>query len=175
MRKVIAARLTESKATIPHYYSRMECSIDNMLAFRKTLKAAGVTKFEKTSYLGDGGSEPCPSCAVSKQPAWLLSVHWEGGAVTDGEHTPPGCSWASTRKTVKVSRTQDELKKLEAALDERLAQRERWLEAAAKALETEPPLEAVDALLAEARDMQIHYAGLDTPARRLLAQVTMWL
>ena len=26
-----------------------------------------------------------------------------------------------------------------------------------------------------ARDMQIHYAGLDTPARRLLAQVTMWL
>ena len=42
MRKVIAARLTESKATIPHYYSRMECSIDNMLAFRKTLKAAGV-------------------------------------------------------------------------------------------------------------------------------------
>ena len=26
-----------------------------------------------------------------------------------------------------------------------------------------------------ARDMQIHYAGLDRPARRLLAQVTMWL
>ena len=137
------------------------------------LKAAGVTKIEKTSYLGDGGSEPCPSCAVSLQPAWLLSVHWDGGAVTDGEHTPPGCSWATTRKTVKVSRTQDELKKLEAALDERLAQRERWLEAAAKALDTEPPLEAVDALLAEARDMQIQEV-LGERLQRLQQQGLEW-
>jgi pyruvate dehydrogenase E2 component (dihydrolipoamide acetyltransferase) len=42
MRKIIAARLTESKATIPHYYSRMECNIDHMLSYRKTLKDVGV-------------------------------------------------------------------------------------------------------------------------------------
>ena len=42
MRKIIAGRLTESKATIPHYYTRMECNIDNMLSFRKVLKTSGV-------------------------------------------------------------------------------------------------------------------------------------
>jgi pyruvate dehydrogenase E2 component (dihydrolipoamide acetyltransferase) len=42
MRKIIAARLTESKATIPHFYTRMECNIDMMLEYRKTLKNAGV-------------------------------------------------------------------------------------------------------------------------------------
>jgi pyruvate dehydrogenase E2 component (dihydrolipoamide acetyltransferase) len=42
MRKIIASRLTESKATIPHYYTRMECNIDNMLSFRKELKNVGV-------------------------------------------------------------------------------------------------------------------------------------
>ena len=42
MRKIIAARLTESKATIPHYYTRMECNIDMMLEYRKILKIAGV-------------------------------------------------------------------------------------------------------------------------------------
>ena len=42
MRKIIAARLTESKATIPHYYTRMECNIDRMLEYRKILKIAGV-------------------------------------------------------------------------------------------------------------------------------------
>eukprot|EP00949_MAST-11_sp_MAST-11-sp1_P001500 g1500.t1 len=42
MRKVIASRLTESKATVPHYYSRMTCSIDALLQFRQTLKESGV-------------------------------------------------------------------------------------------------------------------------------------
>ena len=38
MRKVIAKRLTESKATVPHYYVTTECEIDDLVAFRKTLK-----------------------------------------------------------------------------------------------------------------------------------------
>lgn len=39
MRKVIAKRLTESKATVPHLYTSIECEIDELLALRKTLKA----------------------------------------------------------------------------------------------------------------------------------------
>jgi len=38
MRKVIAKRLTESKATVPHYYTSYECDLTNVLALRKKLK-----------------------------------------------------------------------------------------------------------------------------------------
>lgn len=42
MRKVIASRLTDSKANIPHYYTRMDCKLDAMLSYRKQLKEAGI-------------------------------------------------------------------------------------------------------------------------------------
>lgn len=38
MRKIIAKRLTESKAQVPHFYTSMECEIDAILKLRKTLK-----------------------------------------------------------------------------------------------------------------------------------------
>ena len=38
MRKVIARRLTESKATVPHVYATIECELDNLLALRKTFQ-----------------------------------------------------------------------------------------------------------------------------------------
>lgn len=38
MRKVIAKRLTESKATVPHFYTSIECEIDKLMALRKTMK-----------------------------------------------------------------------------------------------------------------------------------------
>jgi pyruvate dehydrogenase E2 component (dihydrolipoamide acetyltransferase) len=38
MRKIIAKRLTESKATVPHMYASTEIEIDSLLAMRKTLK-----------------------------------------------------------------------------------------------------------------------------------------
>jgi pyruvate dehydrogenase E2 component (dihydrolipoamide acetyltransferase) len=38
MRKVIAKRLTESKATVPHFYTSIEVEIDKLMAFRKTMK-----------------------------------------------------------------------------------------------------------------------------------------
>lgn len=39
MRKVIAKRLTESKSTVPHGYTVMECNIDSIGKLRKRLKA----------------------------------------------------------------------------------------------------------------------------------------
>ncbi len=38
IRKVIAKRLSESKATVPHTYTTMECGIDSLMEFRKALK-----------------------------------------------------------------------------------------------------------------------------------------
>ena len=43
VRKVIATRLTESKAGIPHQYALMDCKIDAMMALRAQLKSAGIT------------------------------------------------------------------------------------------------------------------------------------
>lgn len=40
MRATIAARLTESKSTVPHFYLDMDCRIDKLLAFRSDLNAA---------------------------------------------------------------------------------------------------------------------------------------
>jgi pyruvate dehydrogenase E2 component (dihydrolipoamide acetyltransferase) len=42
VRKVIAARLTESKATIPHSYAVIDCNIDALTALRLKLKEGGV-------------------------------------------------------------------------------------------------------------------------------------
>ena len=46
MRKTIAARLTESKQTVPHFYLRVDCEIDKLLEFRAELnkKAQGAYK-----------------------------------------------------------------------------------------------------------------------------------
>ena len=43
VRKVIASRLTESKAGIPHQYALMDCKIDAVMALRAQLKSAGIT------------------------------------------------------------------------------------------------------------------------------------
>ena len=42
MRRVIASRLGESKATVPHQYASIECCLDAVLALRASLKAGGV-------------------------------------------------------------------------------------------------------------------------------------
>src|SRR5690606_8709360 len=39
MRKVVAARLTESKQTVPHFYLTLDCRIDQMLAAREQINA----------------------------------------------------------------------------------------------------------------------------------------
>jgi pyruvate dehydrogenase E2 component (dihydrolipoamide acetyltransferase) len=42
MRKVIARRLTESKSSVPHFYTTMEIELDNILSLRKNLKAKEI-------------------------------------------------------------------------------------------------------------------------------------
>ncbi len=42
MRKIIAKRLTESKATVPHLYSTVACEIDAALSMRNVLAKAGT-------------------------------------------------------------------------------------------------------------------------------------
>src|SRR5690606_29909468 len=40
MRKVVAARLTESKQTVPHFYLTLDCKIDALMAAREQINSA---------------------------------------------------------------------------------------------------------------------------------------
>jgi pyruvate dehydrogenase E2 component (dihydrolipoamide acetyltransferase) len=42
IKKITAARLLESKTTIPHYYLTMECQMDALLALRVQVCVCGV-------------------------------------------------------------------------------------------------------------------------------------
>ena len=54
MRKIIAARLTESKQTIPHFYLSMECQLDDLLVLRAELNEMSHKKSgEKGAGQGD--------------------------------------------------------------------------------------------------------------------------
>jgi pyruvate dehydrogenase E2 component (dihydrolipoamide acetyltransferase) len=44
MRRVIAQRLTESKQQVPHFYLRVDCALDSLLAIRGQINAAGATQ-----------------------------------------------------------------------------------------------------------------------------------
>ncbi|MEM7508702.1 MAG: pyruvate dehydrogenase complex dihydrolipoamide acetyltransferase [Pseudomonadota bacterium] len=49
MRKTIAARLTEAKQTIPHFYLRRDIELDALLALRKQLNVSGEARGVKLS------------------------------------------------------------------------------------------------------------------------------
>ncbi|MFD2650095.1 dihydrolipoamide acetyltransferase family protein [Brucella rhizosphaerae] len=44
MRKAIARRLSQSKATIPHFYLRTECVVDDILELRTRINASGIAE-----------------------------------------------------------------------------------------------------------------------------------
>jgi pyruvate dehydrogenase E2 component (dihydrolipoamide acetyltransferase) len=50
MRKTVAARLTESKQTVPHFYLTLDCHIDAMLEAREKINAAAPLKDGKPTY-----------------------------------------------------------------------------------------------------------------------------
>ena len=50
MRKVVAARLTEAKQTIPHFYLTLDCKIDALLSAREHINAAAPLKDGKPIY-----------------------------------------------------------------------------------------------------------------------------
>jgi pyruvate dehydrogenase E2 component (dihydrolipoamide acetyltransferase) len=50
MRKTIAARLTESKQTIPHFYVSVDCQLDALLKLRSELNKSPPVKDDKPAY-----------------------------------------------------------------------------------------------------------------------------
>jgi pyruvate dehydrogenase E2 component (dihydrolipoamide acetyltransferase) len=77
MRRVIAARLTEAKQTIPHFYLRREVRLDALMAFReqlnKQLEARGV-KLSVNDFI-------IKACAMALQAVPNANAVWAGDRI----------------------------------------------------------------------------------------------
>ena len=77
MRKIIAARLTEAKQTVPHFYLRRDIQLDALLKFRsqlnKTLEARGV-KLSVNDFI-------IKACALALQEVPEANAVWAGDRV----------------------------------------------------------------------------------------------
>ena len=77
MRKTIAARLTEAKQSVPHFYLRRDIELDELLAFRSQLNAK----------LGDRGVKLSVNDFIIKACALALQQVPEANAVWAGDRT----------------------------------------------------------------------------------------
>ncbi len=74
MRKTIAARLTEAKQTIPHFYLRREVQIDTLLAFREELNGKLASRGAKLSV----NDFIIKACALALQQVPDCNAVWAG-------------------------------------------------------------------------------------------------
>jgi len=82
MRKVIAARLTEAKQTVPHFYISMDCRLDDLLEARSRINATAKT---------DQNGRPEFKLSVNDfiMKAWAMALQQvpDANASWAGEHT----------------------------------------------------------------------------------------
>ncbi|MFT4149972.1 MAG: pyruvate dehydrogenase complex dihydrolipoamide acetyltransferase [Paracoccaceae bacterium] len=77
MRRTIAARLTEAKQTIPHFYLRREVQIDTLLAFRETLNHSLQGRGVKLSV----NDFIIKACALALQQVPDCNAVWAGDRI----------------------------------------------------------------------------------------------
>ncbi|MFN0114581.1 MAG: pyruvate dehydrogenase complex dihydrolipoamide acetyltransferase [Paracoccaceae bacterium] len=77
MRKIIAARLTEAKQTIPHFYLRRSVEIDALMAFRETLNKQLESRGVKLSV----NDFIIKACAMALQSVPDANAVWAGDRV----------------------------------------------------------------------------------------------
>ena len=77
MRKTIAARLTEAKQTIPHFYLRRDIRLDALLAFRKDINASLESRGIKLSV----NDFLIKACALALQQVPAANSVWAGDRI----------------------------------------------------------------------------------------------
>ncbi|WP_332699379.1 pyruvate dehydrogenase complex dihydrolipoamide acetyltransferase [Devosia sp.] len=82
MRKVVAARLTESKQTVPHFYLTLDCRIDALLAAREQINAsAPKSKDGKPAYKLSVNDFVMKAWAVALQRVPMANATWAGDSI----------------------------------------------------------------------------------------------
>lgn len=81
VRKIIAARLLESKQTVPHFYLTIECNIDGLLAARKEIndRANGDYKVSVNDFI-------IKACANALNRYPKANVAWTDEAILQFKH-----------------------------------------------------------------------------------------
>lgn len=84
MRKTVARRLSESKATVPHFYLTLDCEIDNLLAARKQLNAnspdgEGAYKISVNDFV-------IRACALALMKVPGANASWAGDSILYHSH-----------------------------------------------------------------------------------------
>lgn len=74
MRKVIAARLSESKQTVPHFYLSRHCELDALLDARKQLNADGTVKISVNDMI-------IKACGMALRQVPAANAQWAGDAI----------------------------------------------------------------------------------------------
>lgn len=82
MRKTIAARLTESKQTVPHFYLTVDCKIDALLAAREQINAtAPKNKDGKPEFKLSVNDFVMKAWAIALQSVPTANATWAGDSI----------------------------------------------------------------------------------------------
>jgi pyruvate dehydrogenase E2 component (dihydrolipoamide acetyltransferase) len=82
MRKVVAARLTESKQTVPHFYLTLDCKIDALMAAREQINAAAPkSKDGKPAYKLSVNDFIMKAWAIALQRVPTANATWAGDSI----------------------------------------------------------------------------------------------
>ncbi|MDF2981667.1 MAG: pyruvate dehydrogenase complex dihydrolipoamide acetyltransferase [Devosia sp.] len=86
MRKVVAARLTEAKQTIPHFYLSLDCKIDALLEAREQINAAAPVKDGKPTYKLSVNDFVMKAWAVALMKVPTANATWAGDSILYHKH-----------------------------------------------------------------------------------------
>ena len=90
MRKTIAARLTESKQTIPHFYVSVDCELDALLKLRSELNAAAPVQDEKPAYKLSVNDMVIKALALGLRDVPDANVSWTASDMVKHKHADVG-------------------------------------------------------------------------------------
>jgi len=86
MRKTVAARLTEAKQTIPHFYLTLECNIDALMAAREQINAAAPLKDGKPTYKLSVNDFVMKAWAAALMKVPKANATWAGDSILYHRH-----------------------------------------------------------------------------------------
>jgi pyruvate dehydrogenase E2 component (dihydrolipoamide acetyltransferase) len=87
MRKVVAARLTEAKQTIPHFYLTLDCNIDALMSAREQINAAAPMKDGKPTYRLSVNDFVIKAWAAALQKIPTANATWAGDSILYHKHS----------------------------------------------------------------------------------------
>ena len=94
MRKAIAARLTEAKQTIPHFYLTMDVDLDTLLKLREEANAGAPKKGDEAAYKLSVNDFVIKGLALALQRVPAANAVWAGDRILRFKHSDIGVAVA---------------------------------------------------------------------------------